>query len=134
MKAFHALAIATLLLCACEKEKDQGPKYPPEPAEPAASPAAVAKQVFTENCVMCHGLSGRGDGTAAANLQPRPRDYSDPTWQANVTDELIRKTILEGGAAVGKSPSMMAFGNLPALKDPKVVDELVKLIRGFGNK
>jgi mono/diheme cytochrome c family protein len=131
MKAVHILAIAMLLLGACDKKKDDGGKYPREPAD-KPSPAAVARQVFTENCVMCHGLSGRGDGTAAANLQPRPRDYTDPTWQANVTDALIRKTILEGGAAVGKAPSMMAFGNLPALKDPAVVDELVKLIRGFG--
>jgi mono/diheme cytochrome c family protein len=133
MKALHALVIAAPLLLACEKQKDQGPKYPPEPAD-TPSPAAVAKQVYSENCVMCHGLSGRGDGTAAANLMPHPRDYGDPTWQANVTDEQIRKIILAGGAAVGKSPSMMAFGNLPALKDPKVVDELVKLIRGFGGK
>src|SRR5688500_8502994 len=103
MKALRALAIAALLLAACEKKKDDQGNRPPADKP---SPSVVAREVFTETCVMCHGLSGRGDGSASANLMPRPRDYTDPTWQANVTDEQIRKVILEGGAAVGKSPSM----------------------------
>ncbi|HET6344418.1 MAG TPA: cytochrome c, partial [Myxococcota bacterium] len=60
---------------------------------------------------------------------PKPRNYSDAAWQASITDEQLKKTIVEGGAAVGKS--MMMPPN-PDLRDkPQVVDELVKIIRGF---
>jgi hypothetical protein len=49
-----------------------------------------------------------------------------------VTDAEIRKTILEGGLAVGKSPIMPAQ---PQLADkPEVLDEMVKLVRSFAAK
>lgn len=102
----------------------------PPPASPAAqSPADEAKAVFSSRCVACHGASGKGDGVAAVALVPRPRDYTDHAWQAGVTDDLIRKVIVEGGPAVGKSPLMPAN---PDLADKKAVaDELLKLVRGF---
>ena len=73
----------------------------------------------------------RREATAAANLNPRPRDYTDKAWQASVGAAEIRKTILEGGLAVGKSPIMPAQ---PQLADkPDIVTELVRLIRGFAH-
>ncbi|HVK84290.1 MAG TPA: cytochrome c [Kofleriaceae bacterium] len=102
------------------------------PSAPAGDPAAEAKQVFATVCAACHGPSGAGDGPASASLTPRPRNYTDAAWQASVTDDDIKKIILEGGQAVGKSPAMPAQQQL---KDkPAVVDELVKLIRSFGPK
>ena len=63
-------------------------------------------------------------------LTPKPRNYTDKTWQASVTDDQIRKTIVMGGAAVGKSPVMPAQ---PQLKEkPEVVAALVQIIRTFG--
>jgi cytochrome c553 len=93
-------------------------------------PAAErAQKMFQTVCAMCHGMDGTGRGPAAENLNPKPRNYTDPAWQASVDDETIRKTILLGGQAMGKSASMP--GN-PDLKDkPEVLDELVKIIRGF---
>ena len=73
-----------------------------------------------------------GDGPMAAQLNPTPRNYTDPNWQASVTDEEIRKIIVEGGAGVGKSINMPPN---PTLKDdPALLDGLVKIIRGFGKK
>jgi cytochrome c553 len=92
-------------------------------------PAERAQKMFQTVCAMCHGMDGTGRGPASENLNPKPRNYTDPAWQASVTDEDIRKTILLGGQATGKSASMP--GN-PDLKDkPEVLDELVKIIRGF---
>jgi cytochrome c553 len=94
-------------------------------------PAERAQKMFQTVCAMCHGTDGTGRGPAAENLNPKPRNYTDPAWQASVTDEDIRKTILLGGQATGKSASMP--GN-PDLKDkPEVLDELVKIIRGFNS-
>lgn len=78
---------------------------------------------------MCHGQSGKGDGAAAAALNPKPRDYTSAEWQKSVTDDQIKKTITGGGAAVGKSPIMPAQPDLA--NNPEALEGLVKIIRGF---
>ena len=106
---------------------------PAEQAAPAEAPAAVAaspEEIFKTRCVTCHGESGKGDGPASASLNPKPRDYTDAEWQKTVTDEQIKKAIVEGGAAIGKSPLMVANPDLA--NSPEVVAGLVKIIRGFG--
>jgi cytochrome c553 len=136
---FSSLLLASLAVSACEK-KAEAPAHPdamPAAAAPAAAGAPAggvaateeAKNVFAQRCTLCHGADGRGDGPASANLNPKPRNYSDAAWQASISDEQLKKTIVEGGAAMGKS--MMMPPN-PDLKDkPQVVDELVKIIRAF---
>ncbi len=94
------------------------------------SPAAEAKAVFEERCVPCHGAEGRGNGPSSSALNPKPRNYHDPAFQQTATDAGIAKAILEGGAAVGKSAVMPSNPDL--VKKPAVVDELVKIVRGFG--
>lgn len=102
------------------------------PAKVYASPAEEARAVFTERCAPCHGAEGRGDGSSAGALNPKPRNYHDPAWQKVATDDSIRKAILEGGAAVGKSSVMPANPDL--VNKPEVVTELVKIIRGFADQ
>ena len=102
-------------------------------AAPAGDADAQARALFRDTCAMCHGVSGKGDGQAAQSLNPKPRDYTDAAWQASVTDEQIKTIILEGGQAVGKSPSMPAMKAQLADK-PEVLDALVRLIRSFGPK
>jgi len=109
------------------------PAAPSQAAAPAAAPAVdphpQAKALFQSLCRVCHGESGRGDGPGSASLNPKPRNYTDAVWQASVTDEQIKNTIMFGGAAVGKSPIMPASPDLQA--KPEVVDELVKIVRSF---
>lgn len=98
------------------------------PAAPTfGSPAEEARHVFSTRCAACHGDKGQGDGPAAASLQPKPRNYTDAAWQDTTTDEAIAQVIRQGGAALGKSPSMPASADLK----PEVVTELVRLIRGM---
>ena len=90
---------------------------------------ALARELFSARCALCHGEQGRGDGSASRTLDPKPRDFGDPAWQASVDDASIVRTILQGGAAVGKSPTMPAH---PDIEDtPEVLEELVRAIRGF---
>ena len=36
---------------------------------------SVTQALFIQHCAACHGMSGRGDGPAADQLYPRPRDF-----------------------------------------------------------
>jgi len=77
-------------------------------AETPANPKA-GKAVYENSCQICHGASGRGDGAAAAALNPKPMNFSDAARMAKVTEAVSLKAVGEGGAAVGASPIMPAF-------------------------
>jgi len=83
-------------------------------------------------CAACHGKDGRGDGPGSLGLDPKPQNYTDPTWQTTVTNEEIEKAIVYGGAAVGKSPQMVSNPDLQA--KPGVVTALRMKIRKFGQQ
>ena len=37
----------------------------------------AGKAKYDANCVGCHGATGKGDGAAAAALNPKPQDHTD---------------------------------------------------------
>jgi len=77
--------------------------------------------IFKSKCSMCHGQDGKG---FAAIKTP---DFTDPKWQASVTDEQIFDTIKNGSK---KNTMMVAFGS--QLKDDEI-HALVKQIRTFNS-
>ncbi len=99
------------------------------PSGAGKSAEAEAKEIFANRCTPCHGSKGAGDGAASPGLTPKPRNFTDASWQSSVTDEHIEKIIQYGGAAVGRSPMMPGNPDLSA--KPEVVSELRKLIRSF---
>lgn len=121
-----------VLALGCSSKKEAPAPASGSDTTAAGSPAAAeeARGIFNSLCSTCHGQDGKGDGAAAANLDPKPRNYTDKAWQASITDQQIADTIVKGGAAMGKSPLMPPS---PQLADkPDVVAELVKIVRGFG--
>lgn len=44
------------------------------PVAATADQIERGRQLFRQNCVICHGQAGRGDGPAALSLNPRPVD------------------------------------------------------------
>lgn len=101
MKKFALILALPLIAVACG-----GSDTPEAPVVDTAAIAAGKTLFASTGCVACHGETGMGDGVAAANLDPKPRQYSDATWQDSVTDEEIKKVIVEGGAANGLSVLM----------------------------
>lgn len=80
----------------------------------AAAPAAKGnadngKQLYAQFCTTCHGTDGKGDGPAGSALDPKPTNHTDAAYMNTLTDEHLYKVISEGGAAVGKSPTMMGW-------------------------
>lgn len=56
---------------------------------------AAGKAVYAAQCMSCHGPNGKGDGPAAKDLNPKPRNLSDPKIQEQ-TDGSIFWKITEG--------------------------------------
>jgi mono/diheme cytochrome c family protein len=88
-----------------------------------------AQKIFKTKCIVCHGEKGEGNGTGAAALTVKPRNYTDGRWQKSVTDQQIEEIILKGGGAVGKDPGMPANPDLKA--KPEVIQDLRKIVRSF---
>jgi len=93
--------------------------------------AKAGKIKYGQLCVGCHGATGKGDGPAAAALNPKPRDYTQCEEMAKESDSDLMKVIKEGGQGTGRSPLMPAWGG--ALKDSDVLN-LVAYIRSFCKK
>ena len=102
----------------------------PDAGTVALAPPEEAATMFKTVCAACHGEKGDASGPTAAALNPKPQNFTDPAFQQKVTDDELRKAILLGGVAVGKSPLMPPNPQLEA--KPEVISELVKIVRGFG--
>ncbi|MFW7381841.1 MAG: c-type cytochrome [Oligoflexus sp.] len=107
--------------------------YPEERAEDAsqdvaAAPANPATQKYQLYCAACHGADGKADGPTAQAMNPKPRNLTLASWQDNVDDEHIRTVIKDGGAAVGLSPAMTAWGGMLSEEE---LNQMVQLVRDF---
>jgi len=52
---------------------------------------ADAKKLYVTMCAPCHGEKGKGDGPAAAALNPKPADHSSKSVQAETDGSLFYK-------------------------------------------
>ncbi|GIX48366.1 MAG: hypothetical protein KatS3mg131_2577 [Candidatus Tectimicrobiota bacterium] len=74
-----------------------------------AADLEAGKALYQQYCSTCHGPEGKGNGPAAAAMQPKPRDHTDGRYMNALSDAHLFKVISQGGAAVGKSPLMPAW-------------------------
>jgi len=71
---------------------------------------AKGKALYTTNCSACHGMEGKGDGAAAAALNPKPRNFSSREgWKFGSGTARIVRTVTEGSPGTG----MAAFTTIP---------------------
>jgi cytochrome c oxidase subunit 4 len=76
-----------------------------------ATPELVVhgKELFTAQCVTCHGAEGKGNGIAAAGLNPKPRNFTaSENWKNGPKPTQIFGTLTHGLNA------MPSFGSLPS--------------------
>jgi mono/diheme cytochrome c family protein len=133
LKARYREPDASVLLARVSGVSSQGltPVRVSAPMTPSIPAALMSKAVklYELRCAACHGAKGDGKGPGAFAVKPKPRDYTDPAWQATVTDDELGKAIVRGGAGVGKSYMMPASPDLKA--KPEMVAALVALVRSF---
>jgi mono/diheme cytochrome c family protein len=65
------------------------------PVTPDASTLKDAKVLYMTNCAPCHGDKGKGDGPAAAALNPKPADHTSAALK-NESDGSLFWKISEG--------------------------------------
>lgn len=78
-----------------------------------ATPELIAhgKSEFAKNCASCHGDAGRGDGPAAAALNPKPRNFtSGEGWKIGRKPSQVFNSVTKGIPGTG----MSSFQSLPA--------------------
>jgi mono/diheme cytochrome c family protein len=76
----------------------------PVPANPAT--IAMGQKLYVNNCLICHGPSGRGDGPGGAALEKKPADLGARIKAGETDGELFWK-ITEG-----RSPMLSWKGSL----------------------
>jgi mono/diheme cytochrome c family protein len=107
---------------------------PPVPEEllrgavSTGDPIAAGKVLFMAACVPCHGEAGKGDGQAAKDLNPKPRNLTDAAYMAPLDDRYLYELISRGGIAVGKSAQMPEFA-----LSPQDIQNLIAFVRTLPN-
>ena len=71
---------------------------------------AKGKEIYNGKgtCYVCHGKEGKGDGTAAAGLEPSPRNFTNTAFHAARTDGELYWIIKNGSPGTAMIPMIGA--------------------------
>lgn len=76
------------------------------PLSEEESAISAGKKIFEQQCFVCHGTSGKGDGPAAKALKNKLPDFTDPSMPDQTDGELFWK-ISQGNAPMPKFESVL---------------------------
>jgi len=91
----------------------------------AVNNARSAPQLYRRYCISCHGDDGRAK-TSKGKFS-HARDLSDPQWQAEVSDERIFNSIMNGRNVRGNMP---AFGKKLSEQETNSLVDFVRRLKG----
>jgi mono/diheme cytochrome c family protein len=99
LAALMLLAPLGIRVAAAQQTEENPPWLAPDDAKQVKNPVkrspeglTAAAQLFRENCALCHGKTGAGDGPAGKALNRKPADFTDAKTMKKLTDgELFYK-------------------------------------------
>jgi mono/diheme cytochrome c family protein len=83
-------------------------------SQPLSDPGKVppdyshGKALYRDNCRVCHGVNGNGNGPVGASMYPPPADFTNPQFWRNTNREQIANTIQYGR---GRMPAFRSFSS-----------------------
>ena len=92
-----------------------GTTTPPAGGTPPPATEDLGAKVYTERCVLCHGPQGRGDGAAAAGLNPKPRNHTDGAYMNKRTDAELLEVIRKGKGAMPPWGTVLSEAEIQAV-------------------
>ncbi|HZY38300.1 MAG TPA: c-type cytochrome, partial [Mucilaginibacter sp.] len=97
-KLLSILVVSTAMFTAMAARAQTKPWVAPATAQAVVNPVAPdastlkdAKVIYITNCAPCHGDKGKGDGPAAAALNPKPADHTSPALRNESDGSLFWK-------------------------------------------
>jgi cytochrome c553 len=115
-RVMRALSLALFILGCLSPFVFAGNNYDRPPA-----------QLYRRHCVACHGNDGRAK-TSKGKFS-HARDLSDAQWQADVSDERIFNSIMNGRNVRGNMP---AFANKLNEQEAEALVEFVRRLKNNG--
>ena len=79
-----------------------------KPPKRSAQLVERGKEVYQVHCIACHGARGEGDGTVAATLNPRPRNFRTEKFAQGSSVRQIFATLGTGvpGTSMARFPPL----------------------------
>jgi mono/diheme cytochrome c family protein len=81
-------------------------KLDQQQARAANAPLVAGREIYRGRCAACHGPQGRGNGPAAAAMNPRPTDFANPGQRTTTSDFAVGEVVEHGRRG------MPAFGRM----------------------
>jgi high-affinity iron transporter len=84
----------------------------------AAMPALEqddGEAIYGQQCAMCHGPAGGGDGAMAAAMDPKPTNLADSAFQKARTDEQLATAIGDGKGLMPGYKAQLSADQIQAL-------------------
>jgi mono/diheme cytochrome c family protein len=124
-------ALLVVVLTACSRKAPAKAVAAKHPAPMPSYELRLGRATWEHYCQTCHGETGAGDGFNAFNLDPHPRDLSDPAFQKKKTNADLADAIQRGGAGVGLSSLMPPWGRTLSRAE---IDQTILYIRSLQRK
>jgi len=86
--------------------------------------ASDGARLYADRCSGCHGDDGKGDGPAAAAVEPKPRNFRSPDFWHDRTDAGLRAVVLRGKPGTMMPP-------FAGIMSDEEVEAVVSFIRHF---
>jgi cbb3-type cytochrome c oxidase subunit III len=90
---------------------------------PVSGNPIIGKQVYDDNCTICHGSDGKGEGMITKVYDMEPADHTDASSMNRISNEKIRSIISNGSKGAELMPGWKGF-----LSD-KEIEDVISYIR-----